>query len=143
MAGEILSRINEIESNIEDSFTACQEKGASLPANRVSDNLPATIRAIPTQEMPPERTEADLTASGATVTAPAGWYKQSASKSVSTATQATPSITVGANGLITASATQAAGYVASGTKTATKQLTVETWTFELESGSTTEKVVVL
>lgn len=143
MAGEILSRINEIESNIEDSFTACQEKGAALPENRVSDNLAATIRAIPTQEMPPERTEADLTSSGATVTAPAGWYKLAASKSVETAAQATPSISVDENGLITASATQSAGYVASGTKSATKQLTVETWTFELESGSTTEKVVVL
>ena len=123
MAGEILSRINKIESNIEDSFTACQEKGASLPANRVSDNLPTTIRAIPVQEMPPERTEADLTASGATVTAPAGWYKQAASKAVSTATQATPSISVNSSGLITASATQSAGYVPAGTKSATKQLT--------------------
>ena len=42
-----------------------------------------------------------------------------------TATQATPSITVSSAGLITASATQSAGYVASGTKTATKQLTVQ------------------
>lgn len=60
-----------------------------------------------------------------------------------TATQATPSISVNSSGLITASATQSAGYVASGTKSATKQLIVETWTLELESGSTTEKVVVL
>lgn len=42
-----------------------------------------------------------------------------------TATQATPSITVSTAGLITASATQSAGYVASGTKSATKQLTVQ------------------
>ena len=42
-----------------------------------------------------------------------------------TATQATPSITVGSDGLITASATQSAGYVAAGTKSATKQLTVQ------------------
>lgn len=91
----------------------------------------------------PSRSSNDLTASGATVSAPAGYYKQAASKSVATATQATPTITVDANGLITASATQSAGYVASGTKSATKQLTVETWTLELESGSTIEKVVVL
>lgn len=38
------------------------------------------------------------------------------------ATQATPSITVNSSGLITATATQAAGYVAAGTKSATKQL---------------------
>ena len=60
-----------------------------------------------------------------------------------TVEQATPTISVSSAGLVTASATQAAGRVASGTKTATKQLTVETWTLELESGSTTEKVVVL
>lgn len=42
-----------------------------------------------------------------------------------TATQATPSITVSSTGLITAKATQSAGYVASGTKQATKQLTTQ------------------
>lgn len=39
-----------------------------------------------------------------------------------TVTQATPSITVSSDGLITASATQTAGYVEAGTKSATKQL---------------------
>lgn len=39
--------------------------------------------------------------------------------------QATPSISVSSAGLITASATQAAGTVAAGTKSATKQLTVQ------------------
>lgn len=42
-----------------------------------------------------------------------------------TATQATPSITVSSAGLITASATQTAGYVSAGTKSATKQLTIQ------------------
>lgn len=41
------------------------------------------------------------------------------------ATQATPSITVSSGGLITASATQTAGYVVAGTKSATKQLTTK------------------
>ena len=71
------------------------------------------------------KTSSDLTASGATVTAPAGYYASAASKSVATATQATPSITVSSAGLITASATQTAGYVAAGTKSATKQLTTK------------------
>lgn len=39
--------------------------------------------------------------------------------------QATPSITVSSSGLITASATQSAGLVAAGTKSATKQLTTQ------------------
>lgn len=42
-----------------------------------------------------------------------------------TATQATPSIEVSSAGLITAKATQSAGYVAAGTKNATKQLTTQ------------------
>lgn len=42
-----------------------------------------------------------------------------------TATQATPSITVNSRGLITASATQTAGYVSAGTKSGTKQLTTQ------------------
>ena len=42
-----------------------------------------------------------------------------------TATQATPIITVSSAGVITASSTQSAGYVAAGTKSATKQLTTQ------------------
>ena len=71
------------------------------------------------------RTSSNLTASGATVTAPAGYYASSASKSVATATQATPGIEVSSAGLITVSATQTAGYVSAGTKSATHQLTTQ------------------
>ena len=76
-------------------------------------------------------TSSDLTASGATVTAPAGYYASSASKSVSSGSAATPATTITANpsisvssgGLITASVsasqsvtpTVSAGYVSSGT----------------------------
>lgn len=44
---------------------------------------------------------------------------------IPTATQATPSISVSSSGLITASATQTAGYVEAGTKSGTKQLTTQ------------------
>lgn len=64
-----------------------------------------------------------LTTSGATATMSDG--SKSVSKSVATATQATPSITVSSSGLITASATQTAGYVSAGTKSDTKQLTTQ------------------
>lgn len=67
----------------------------------------------------------NLSVSGATVTVPAGNYKAQATKSVATATQATPSVSIDANGKITASATQSAGYVTAGTKTETKQLTTQ------------------
>jgi hypothetical protein len=64
-----------------------------------------------------------LSASGASVTASDG--TTSISKSVATATHATPSISVNSSGLITASSTQSAGYVAAGTKSATKQLATQ------------------
>ena len=71
------------------------------------------------------KTASNLTASGATVTVPAGYYASQATKSVTTATQATPSVSIDANGKITASATQSAGYVSAGTKSGTKQLTTK------------------
>lgn len=71
------------------------------------------------------KTASNLTASGATITAPAGYYASNASKSVATATQATPSVSIDSAGKITASATQTAGYVSAGTKTGTKQLTTQ------------------
>ena len=77
------------------------------------------------------KTSSDLQASGATVTAPAGYYASSASKSISsgsattpaTTVTANPSISVGSDGLITATAsatksvtpTVSAGYISSGT----------------------------
>lgn len=73
----------------------------------------------------PTKTSSDLTTNGATVTVPSGYYASQATKSVASATQATPSISVNSNGLITASATQTAGYVSAGTKSATKQLTTQ------------------
>ena len=51
--------------------------------------------------------------------------KQIKTGTLADVTQATPAITVSAAGLITASATQAAGVVAAGTKSATKQMTVQ------------------
>lgn len=73
----------------------------------------------------PSKSASDLTASGKTVTVPAGYYPAAVSKEVATVTQATPTISVSTAGLITASATQSAGYVAAGSKSATKQLTVQ------------------
>ena len=59
---------------------------------------------------------------------PAGHYPEAVSKSVAMADQATPGISVGSNGLITASVTQGAGYVAAGTKSATRQLSTQAGT---------------
>ena len=77
------------------------------------------------------KTSSDLTASGDTITAPAGYYASSASKAVASGSATTPATTITANpsisvssgGLITASVsasqsvtpTVSAGYVSSGT----------------------------
>lgn len=96
-----------------------------------------------------QRSSSDLTASGATVTAPAGYYAAAASKSVSSGSATTPATTITTNptitvnsstGLITASnsktqsvtPTVSPGYVSSGTSgtitvsgSNTSQLTVQ------------------
>lgn len=95
---------------------------AAKVANDVTFTSSAGVKIAGTA---PVKSSADLTASGSSVVVPAGFYASDASKSVATATQATPSITVSSSGLITASATQGAGYVSSGTKSATKQLTTQ------------------
>ena len=56
-----------------------------------------------------------------------------------TATQATPSISVNSSGLITTSATQSAGYVSAGTKSATKQLSVQA--AQIITPSTTDQTI--
>lgn len=71
------------------------------------------------------KTDSDISVSGRTVTVPAGHYATQASKSVPSATQATPSITVDTNGLVTAVAQQNAGYVEAGSKSTTHQLTTQ------------------
>lgn len=72
-----------------------------------------------------QRTSSDLTVSGATITAPAGYYASAATKSVTSTTQATPTISVNSSGLITATVTQSAGYVTAGTKSTTSQLSTQ------------------
>ena len=69
------------------------------------------------------RTSSDLTASGATVTAPAGYYANDATKSVASGTEGTPTATKGTvsnhSVSVTPSVTNSAGYISGGTKTGT------------------------
>ena len=74
------------------------------------------------------KSSTDLTVSGATIVAPAGYYAAAATKTVATATQATPTIAVSNGGLITATVTQSTGYVTGGTKSATHQLSTQAGT---------------
>lgn len=69
------------------------------------------------------RSSSDLTASGATVTAPAGYYESSASKSVASGTAGTPTASKGTVSnhaiSVTPSVTNTTGYITGGTKTGT------------------------
>lgn len=70
------------------------------------------------------RSSSDLTASGATVTVPSGYYSAQASKSVASGTAGTPTATKvvdtdDASALITPSVTNTTGYITGGTKTGT------------------------
>lgn len=84
------------------------------------------------------KTSADLTASGATVTAPAGYYASSASKSVASGTAGTPTASKGTvsnhSVNVTPSVTNTTGYITGGTKTGTA---VTVSASELVSGTKT------
>ena len=85
------------------------------------------------------RSSTDLTASGATVSVPAGYYESSASKAVASGTEGTPTATKGTVSnhavTVTPSVTNTAGYISGGTKTGTG---VSVSASELVSGSETK-----
>lgn len=97
-----------------------------------TDTAGGTIRTITAAGNIATKTASDLTASGATVTVPAGYYASQATKSVTSGSATTPATTITANptisvnsstGVITASnsktqsvtPTVSAGYISSGT----------------------------
>lgn len=73
----------------------------------------------------PARTADDVTIQNTTISVASGYYAPNTTKEIQTVEQATPSISVSAGGLITATADQEAGFVADGTKSATQQLPVQ------------------
>jgi hypothetical protein len=73
----------------------------------------------------PTKTASNLTANGATITVPAGYYAEDTSKSVKTTVQSPITVSVDDSGLITATQLQTIGFVTGGVKTATQQLTTQ------------------
>lgn len=114
----LIAKANSLPAELDTSDADATENDIVSPKTAYVDGVKVT-GTIPTKN------SSDLTANGATVNVPAGVYKTDASKSVGTATQATPTVSIDTNGKITASATQSAGYVSAGTKTGTKQLTTK------------------
>ena len=146
----IAEKLLKIAQNTEKIYEAGQANGgtdtsdATATSGDILSGKTAYVKGSKVTGNIATKTSSNLTASGATVTVPAGYYSTQATKSVATATQATPTISVNSStGLITATATQTAGYVTAGTKSATSQLAVETWILTLEDGSTVTKEVVI
>lgn len=85
------------------------------------------------------RSSSDLTASGATVNVPAGYYQSQASKAVASGSAGTPTATKGSVSnhaiTVTPSVTNTSGYIDGGTKTGTG---VQVSASELVSGSETK-----
>ena len=90
------------------------------------DTLNVTVGAISSTYVGTgvtRRTSSSLSASGATVTAPSGYYESSASKSVDSGSAGTPTATKGTvsshSVSVTPSVTNTTGYITGGTKTGT------------------------
>lgn len=117
-ANDFPARIAAIQTGTDtsDATAAAGDILAGKTAYGASGKLTGTI---------PSKDEGDLTVGGPTVTVPAGHYPAQVSKSVASAEQATPAISVSSGGLITATAQQAAGYVPAGSKSAAQQLAVQ------------------
>ena len=129
----------DFRSEIESIKIGQDTSDANAKAGDIIQGKTAYVNGSKITGTIPVRTGEDLSANGAIVTAPSGYYAGQVTKSVATATQATPSISVSTSGLITASSEQTAGYVANGTKTATEQL--PTKSAQVHTPTTSDQII--
>lgn len=124
----VQTEIDRIITAVQAAHEKVLAKGGTTAQPYLVGNLESAIDTIPTGSDPVLQTKTVTPTTSLQTVNPDSGYDGLSKVTVNampTATQATPSITVSSSGLITASATQSAGYVASGTKSATKQLTTQ------------------
>lgn len=124
----VQTEIDRIITAVHAAHEKVKEKGGTTSEPYLVANLEGAIGSIPEASDPTLQSKTVSPATSQQVVTPDSGYDGLSSVIVNampTATQATPSISVSADGLITASATQSAGYVSAGTKSATKQLDVQ------------------
>lgn len=99
---------------------------ATATANDILNNKTAYVDGSKITGNIPSKSSSNLTVSGATVTAPAGYYPTAATKTIDSGstTQNAPTIN-SSTGLVTATATVTAGYQGASTKSNTLQLTTQ------------------
>ena len=124
----VQTEIDRIIHAVESAHAKVAEKGGTTTRPYLVGNLASAIDTIPEATEPTLQSKTVSPSTSAQTVKPDSGYdglSQVTVNAMSTATQATPSISVSSAGLITASATQTAGYVEAGTKSATKQLTTQ------------------
>ena len=110
---------------------------ADAVSAKTGESVPLTIEDMTDAvEAITLRTGSDLSASGATVTVPAGLYSAQATKSIATGTEGTPTAVKGAvtnhSIIVTTSVTNTAGYISGGTHAGNA---AQVFVSELESGT--------
>lgn len=124
----VQTEIDRIITAVQTAHEKVLAKGGTTAQPYLVGNLASAIDTIPTGSDPVLQTKTVTPTTAKQTIKPDSGYdglSQVDVNAMPTATQATPSITVSSGGLITAKSTQSAGYVASGTKQATKQLTTQ------------------
>ena len=113
-----INKVNYGETTLIDISSDTVAAGSMLSGVTAHDNSGTAITGTIAS-----KSSSDLTASGATVTVPAGYYSSQASKSVASGTAGTPTATKGTVSnhaiSVTPSVTNTAGYISGGTKTGT------------------------